>query len=89
MIVIKYHGGYIPLVVENDIQVEHITFLSSKIFVGNFLEHKMNFGSLHKWIQLVWNPLLGYGPNFPLWVKGWIKPIFRIGEDASMVLRVH
>ena len=89
MIVIKYHGGYISLVVGNDIQVEHITFLSSKIFVGNFLDHKMNLGSLSKWIQLVWKPLLGYGPNFPLWVKGWIKPIFRIDEDASMVLRVH
>jgi len=60
--VVKNHTEGVSLMVGADFEVQKIIDLSEKNLVGNLLDRKVGMDIMNAWMQVIWFPLLGYGP---------------------------
>lgn len=74
------------LVVGDNLKVELVCQYFGKTLIGNFLAWKFAIKNMNNQIQCHRDPITGYDLIFHIFSLGWLGYIFKLAEDAPLIL---
>jgi hypothetical protein len=74
------------LVLGEDVKMHQVFELANQALTGRLFEHKTSKAFVKGWMEMEWEPIIGYVVLFHVLVWGWLVFIFKKERDAHKIL---
>jgi hypothetical protein len=72
-----------------DVGMQEVGMISARGLVGRFGYRALGAREIHRWVEVTWNPMLGYLPEVFILTRGWFCFIFKSLEDVENILNMY